>query len=94
VLIDLQDWWLERAGSRLILEKKEVIPSFTFQNAQELAAFQFAASRFCYEIQPNGKTIEQFSCHAQDFPVTIRPPKAGDKIEMRFGTKKAQPIFY
>jgi tRNA(Ile)-lysidine synthase len=93
VLIDLQDWWLERAGRRLILEKKEEIPSFTFQNAQELAAFKHAFSRFYYEIQPDGKTIEQFSCHEQDFPVTIRPPKAGDKIEMRFGTKKLSRFF-
>lgn len=46
-----------------------------------------------YEIKSKGEVIEGIHLIADDFPIKIRSPKKGDRIEMRFGTKSVNRYF-
>jgi len=46
-----------------------------------------------YKLLPTGETIEGLTLAEDDFPIVIRSPEPGDKIEMRFGTKRLSRFF-
>lgn len=46
-----------------------------------------------YKLLPTGETIEGLTLTEDDFPIVIRSPKPGDKIEMRFGSKRLSRFF-
>lgn len=41
-----------------------------------------------FRLSGRGKKIESFNVKKDDFPLIIRPARAGDSIEMRYGTRK------
>lgn len=46
-----------------------------------------------FTIAKTGKCIEGVTLREEDYPIMIRNVKAGDKIQLRFGTKKVSRFF-
>lgn len=46
-----------------------------------------------YKLKDKGQVIEGVTLHKEDFPLTIRSPHKGDKIELRFGSKSINRFF-
>lgn len=46
-----------------------------------------------YSLSDQGDVIEGITLYPDDFPITIRSPKPGDAIALRYGTKKLNRFF-
>ena len=62
------------------------------QTFNSLAQLKRSKSKY-YKIANNGRKIEGFCLHEDDFPLTIRTYEEGDKIALRFGHKKINRFF-
>lgn len=85
-LIDMKDFYLESFDGKLIKEKKKEPVFMKLDHLQYMSTADFTLSK-------SGKTIESVYLEEEDFPIYIRNVKAGDKIEMRFGTKSLSRFF-
>lgn len=85
-LIDLRAYDLEsHQGKLYIQEKKDPVHIVL----DKLVYKEFESFKLC----PSGKTIEGLFVDEKDFPLTIRNVQKGDKIELRWGTKKLSRFF-
>lgn len=85
-LIDMKDFYLESFDGKLIKEKKKEPVFVKLDNLEYITTPNF-------KLCQSGKTIESVNVKEEDFPIYIRNVKAGDKIEMRFGTKSLSRFF-
>ena len=85
-LIDMKDFYLESFDGKLIKEKKKEPVFVKLDNLEYITTPNF-------KLCQSGKTIESVDVKEIDFPIYIRNVKAGDKIEMRFGTKSLSRFF-
>lgn len=85
-LIDLGDYTLESFHDHLYCEKKQE----AFQLF--LPALEYK-SYGPFSLCEKGKVIEGMNLQSGDFPLCIRTVKEGDKIALRFGTKKLSRFF-
>lgn len=46
-----------------------------------------------FSFKDQGQAIEALHLHENDFPITVRNPKHGDKIKLRIGTKSVNRFF-
>ncbi len=85
-LIDLKDYQLESFHQRLYCQKKEKDEVIVLESIQykDYGSFQ---------LKESGKTIEGFYVSEEDFPLTVRSVQAGDRIQLRWGTKKLSRFF-
>ena len=60
-----------------------------YRNEEELKA---AVSEY-YRIAEGTPSVYAVTLHEEDYPVMIRSPKEGDRIRLRFGTKKVSRFF-
>lgn len=84
--IDLGEYELESFHNQLYCLKKEKRKNMVL-NSIEFKDYGL------FSFQKTGKTIEGMTLSAKDFPLTIRTAKPGDKIHLRFGTKKVSRFF-
>lgn len=85
-LVDLQAYDLESYQGKLYIEKKSkpvciCLPSIDYKMYPG------------FSLQKEGKTIEGFTVTENDFPLTIRTVRPGDKIELVWGTKRLHRFF-
>lgn len=66
--------------------KEDVSYSYTLQAIEELHTPYF-------HIGKEGKGTEALTLHETDFPITIRSHRQGDRIAMRFGSKRVNRWF-
>ncbi len=85
-LIDMKSYYLESFDGKLFKELKKEPVYVTIDSLQYGKTSDF-------ELRQTGKTIESVQVNDTDFPIVIRNVKAGDKIEMRFGTKSLSRFF-
>lgn len=46
-----------------------------------------------FKIKKEGSSVEAVTLYPSDFPITIRSPKEGDQIQLRYGKKKLNRFF-
>ena len=85
-LIDLKDYEMESFQSKLWIVKKQA-PVKVVLSQIEYGSYPG------FTLSPVGKTIEGVSVSPADFPLTIRTVRQGDRIALRYGTKKLSRFF-
>ena len=85
-LIDLKDHEMESFQGKLWIVKKQA-PVKVVLSQIEYGAYPG------FTLSPVGKTIEGVSVSPADFPLTIRTVQKGDRIALRYGTKKLSRFF-
>lgn len=89
--VKIQDWMIEVHHNAVLLERDIQPVPFYIESCAQLEAMcidQYVLPGYGIRFSESGKTIERIALDEQDFPLIIRPPKNGDAIAMRFGTKK------
>ncbi|WP_294560647.1 tRNA lysidine(34) synthetase TilS [uncultured Traorella sp.] len=82
---DIDDCKLMKSYDVLQLVR-DIEYAYTFDKIEEFDCEYF-------KIRKNGSSVEAVTLSAEDFPITIRSPKEGDQIELRFGKKKLNRFF-
>lgn len=85
-LIDLKEYELESFHQKLYCQRKRKAETIVLESIEykDYGSFQ---------LKESGQTIEGFYVNEADFPLTIRSVKAGDRIQLRWGTKKLSRFF-
>lgn len=73
-------------GILSIVKKAELSYSYTYEDIPTAMTPYFTC-------QSHGGSCEALTLYKEDFPITIRSPKPGDAITLRFGTKKLNRWF-
>ena len=74
-------FWFQVVQDRLVFKKAVSISPVRLEQIEYKNYGHFS-------LRPAGKTIESVDIQESDWPVVIRPVHPGDKIRLRYGTKK------
>lgn len=85
-LIDLKDYEMESFQGKLWIVKKQAPVKIVLPKIQYGTYPGFTLANA-------GRTIEGVSVSCDDFPLTIRTVQKGDRIELRYGTKRLNRFF-
>lgn len=85
---EADSWLIERHKDTLVMAEKDRLEP---QTRQIESPEQLAAADLVQEGP--GDPVQRLSLTEQDFPLTIRPARDGDAMEMRFGRKKVSRFF-
>lgn len=80
-ILELDGYYLESYEGLFYIKKKTDIPDLVISKLEYMKNDHFCLSN-------TGKTIESITVTKADFPLVIRRIKAGDRIRLRYGTKK------
>ncbi len=85
-LIDLKAYELESFHQKLYCQRKKKEEEIVLESIEykDYGSFQ---------LKESGQIIEGFYVKEEDFPLTIRSAKDGDRIQLRWGTKKLSRFF-
>jgi len=89
---ELQEWFIERHDDRLMAASKPLaaIQTCEIQTPEELRRLPMVDNT---ARLPETDPVQRLSVQPEDFPLTIRSPRPGDGMEMRFGWKKLSRFF-
>lgn len=73
-------------GKLSLVKKEDLSYAYTYDSIPEDVTPYFTC-------QQQGGSCEALTLYKEDFPITIRSPKQGDAIALRFGTKKLNRWF-
>ena len=81
--------WISKEYDKVYVFNKPLKYSFKCKNIKEL--IKCKSNNF--KVSKKGKSVDVATLTSNDFPVVLRSPLPGDKIVLRFGTKKLNRFF-
>lgn len=90
---NLGKWNIQIVDNQLVLQIANWIPFYidSIEQLERLCANHFRYC--CFELCDRGKKIQGFAVSPEDFPLLIRQSKTGDRLLLRFGSKKISRLF-
>lgn len=79
-------------NKNLVTSYEEIALFEEISYAYKLENVSMLETRF-FKIKDKGQGVQSVTLKSDDFPITIRNYKQGDKIEMHFGTKRVSRFF-
>lgn len=97
ILMTQDDFMIEVRGKYIVQDEGffflfEPVPAYE-DVYEDKNALKNACREGCYDTEEGSPSVYAVSVSDEDFPVTIRTVRDGDKIEMRYGTKPVHRFF-
>ena len=93
VICSKNDFLLEVRGRQLVCDHVYFFLTAVSEPYEHIYPSMTCGDHGHYRIAGSGRTMEAVHITEEDLPVTVRTPRDGDAIRMRYGTKKISRFF-